>query len=285
MKVVVTGASGGLGSQVVRLLHEGGHEVQALDMADRGNLPVKTHVVTLVDRVAVDRLITRADAVVHLGNHTDFTPPDPQLILNENLAMNTNVFQAAANAGAQRIVFASSIQVVSSIPSLPKEDDSLPPPPLPLDSDTPANPTNPYALSKHCGEKMLDYYAYVHRIGCVSIRYPWMSMMDKFRAAQPHLTTSHRWLQRLAYSYMTYKDGARLVVAILEAETLGAGSGSRVYLPASKGNAHNLPAAELIRRHMPCVSLKRRIEHIPSVVDVSRITRETGWEPLDNEIV
>jgi len=285
MKIVVTGASGGLGSQTCRLLHEQGSEVVAIDMKDRGNLPVFTHVVNLVDRAAVDAVITQADAVVHLGNHTDFSPPDPQMIFNENVCMNMNVFQAAVNAGAKRIVFASSIQVVSSVPNLPKDDPEIPSPPLPLDGDTPGNPTNPYALSKHCGERMLDYFAHVYGVGCVSLRFPWMTTMERFRHAVTQLGGRRDWHQRLAYSYMTYDDGARLVVAILNAKGLGAGSGARVYLPASKGNHQNLPVAELVRRYMPGVSLRRRIENIPSVVDVSRIEAETGWSPRDNEVV
>ncbi|MCE9589073.1 MAG: NAD(P)-dependent oxidoreductase [Planctomycetes bacterium] len=285
MKIVVTGASGGLGSGVCRLLTEQGHEVIAIDLVDRGDLPVKVHVMNLLDRPAVDRVIVGIDAVAHLGNHTDFIPPDPQMILGENTAMNMNVFQAAINAGAKRIVFASSIQVVASVPRLPGDDPDAPPPPLPMDGDTPAKPTNPYALSKQLAEVMLEYFSKLYGVGCVSVRFPWMAPMERFREVPAKLAGDLRWARRLAFSFMSYLDGARLVAAILNAEKLGAGSGARIYLPASTGNFLNMPAGELIHRFMAGVPLRRPIDQITSVVDISRITAETGWTPRDNQIV
>ena len=78
MKVVLTGATGFVGSHVLADLYKHGHEVTALvrdhaqadTVAARGATPV---VVDLYDRPAVTRLLGRADGAIHTANPGDAT--------------------------------------------------------------------------------------------------------------------------------------------------------------------------------------------------------------------
>jgi nucleoside-diphosphate-sugar epimerase len=81
MKVVLTGATGFVGSHVLTDLHEHGHEVTALVrdeaqagvVADRGATPVLTD---LYDRAAVVSVLREADGAVHTASPGDATSAD-----------------------------------------------------------------------------------------------------------------------------------------------------------------------------------------------------------------
>ncbi len=78
MKVILTGATGFVGSHVLADLHKHGHEVTALvrddaqadTIAARGATPV---VVDLYDRPAVARLLSNADGAIHTASPGDAT--------------------------------------------------------------------------------------------------------------------------------------------------------------------------------------------------------------------
>jgi nucleoside-diphosphate-sugar epimerase len=78
MKVVLTGATGFIGSHILAELQEHGHEVTALvrdssqadTVADRGAIPA---VVDLYDRPAVVSLLSEADAAIHTASPGDET--------------------------------------------------------------------------------------------------------------------------------------------------------------------------------------------------------------------
>jgi len=81
MKVILTGATGFVGSHVLADLYEHGHEVTALvrddaqadTVAARGATPV---VVDLYDRPAVARLLGNADGAIHTASPGDATSAD-----------------------------------------------------------------------------------------------------------------------------------------------------------------------------------------------------------------
>jgi len=81
MNVVLTGATGFIGSHVLADLHKHGHEVTALvrddvqadTIAARGATPV---VVDLYDRTAVATLLGRADGAIHTASPGDATSAD-----------------------------------------------------------------------------------------------------------------------------------------------------------------------------------------------------------------
>jgi nucleoside-diphosphate-sugar epimerase len=271
MNVTVTGAAGRLGIHVCSALVKADYDVRATDKTRRGGMKVTLEVADLLDSDACYRLVTGADAVVHLANYSDMVISDAKKLFNENVAMDMNVFQAAQDTGVRRIVFSSSIQVLG-------EDSSSETglracvPYLPLDGDAPANPKNAYALSKQVGEILLQYFARA-QMSCVAIRYPWLIDPSK------HDFTKRRSgrMKKLdgVFSYLSFRDAAELIVSILGASL----PGFRIYMPADPKNRLGRSAREVIKEYYPDVPLRQPLEEIESLINISAIRNETGWLP------
>jgi hypothetical protein len=108
-RICVTGAAGQAGRAVVRDLLEHGYEVAATDIAvseaDRFEGMLRAD---LTDYGQALEALRDAEAVVHLANIPAPGLATPPVTFNTNMTMNFNVFQAAANLGLSRVVWASS---------------------------------------------------------------------------------------------------------------------------------------------------------------------------------
>lgn len=275
MRILITGAAGNLGSATCRTLCAAGMEVIGFDRRPRTDLPVPVRAVDLRSKSEVyDNLPEKIDAAAHFGNHIDFDPPDPQLILNENVAMNMNVFQAAVDRGATKLIFASSVQVNSSVPRLTEDDNFNHPAYLPMDENSPVVPTNPYGLSKEVGETMLRYFTRVYRTQTISVRWPWMfDMANRAEIAKENWRLA--WQAPLGFSFMSFDEAAQLVLALLRTDL----PGYRAYFPARRENLPGVPTTQLLREYYAGVPLRKPLGDGDSLVDTSRIERETGWKP------
>jgi nucleoside-diphosphate-sugar epimerase len=274
MKITLTGAAGKLGDPVCRALVEAGHQVRGVDQRMRRDLPVPIEVVNLLDREACYRVLEGADAVVHLANHAHEYMPDKQRLLVDNVAMNTNVFQAAYEVGVQNIVFSSSIQALG----VGRKEGKAHRPTLaylPIDGDLPAQPTNVYGLSKQLSEEMLRYYARELGMNCIVLRFPFLSKDAIDAGWGPRPVPTDRINE--AWSHLSLADASALIVAILAAPL----TGFRIYCPAARSNRLGQPITPLIKTYFEDIPIKKPLDAIDSFFDLSRITEETGWEPMD----
>jgi nucleoside-diphosphate-sugar epimerase len=273
MNVTLTGAAGRLGSHVCHTLVEAGHTVRATDRVVRRDLPVRIEVADLRDREACYGLLEDAEAVVHLGNIPGVRGYDDQTVFNENTCVNMNVFQAAAEQGVKRILFASSVQVLA--PYSQKEDvPTACLPYLPLDGDMPACPSNAYALSKQAAEVMLEYFTRIAGIGGVAVRFPFLIedwMFARIKAFPAKWGPS----RAEGFAFLHCRDAATLLESLLRAPL----TGYRTYFVASRENAQAKSAADVIRQHYAGIPLKKPIEQIDSLVDLSAVERDTDWTP------
>lgn len=277
-RVLVTGATGHLGGYVCRALLDHGYDVRATDQRFVTGFPVRVELGDLRDEHFVYRLLEGCDAVVHLGNHPNaWCGPSRQKLLAENVAMNANVFFAAADLAVRRIVFASSIQVVLA-GSGGHTDPPYPVPYLPLDGSAPSDPrVNSYALSKEHGERLL-------RLLCD--RDPQLSAT----ALRLPMLPTERWLRRITskiprsmlnvgdcMTYLTLPDAAELIVAAVARAPVG----YHQFLPACTLEVEGYSLADLIAEHYAHVPLRRPVEEITSFVDLSDVTATLGWQPKD----
>lgn len=277
-RVLVTGATGRLGSFVCRALLEHGYDVRATDQRFAPGFPVRIELGDLQDEHFVYRVLDGCDAVVHLGNHPNaWCGPSRQKLLAENTAMNANVFFGAADLEVRRIVFSSSIQVALA-GSGGHGDPPYPIPYLPLDGAAPSDPrTNSYALSKEHGERLL-------RLLCD--RDPHLSATA---LRLPMLPTDF-WLRRVTskvprgmlnwgdcLTFLTLPDAAELVVAAIAR----APAGYRQYLPARTLEVEGYSLAQLVEEHYSHVPLRVPLERLTSFADISDVTADLAWEPKD----
>jgi len=276
MKITVTGAVGRLGHFVVRALHAEGHQIVATDQIYSRDLPVRVEVLNLRDTDGCYRVVEGSDVLVHLGNQPGVNLFKPQTGYLDNVSANVNVFQAARDTGVGKILFASSVQAFSGERCPNVNDGSFPPsqlPYLPLDGHLPANPGNLYGASKIAGENLLAYYAKYCRLSTLAIRFPFLP--DPARAEWELQRVRRGPLLDEGFSYLALPDAASLVVAIVKADL----PGFRVYLPASPGTTMSpMTVDEIVARYYPDVP-RRAQSKFDNLVDVSEITRDTGWIP------
>ena len=139
MRSLVTGASGFVGSAVMRELLAAGHEIRALvrPRSDRRNLqglPVEIVEGDLRDRDSLRRAVKGCDNLFHVAADYRLWIPDPDAMYDTNVRGTQELIMAAADAGMKRIVYTSSVATLG----------------LPQDG-TPATEETPSALDMMTG--------------------------------------------------------------------------------------------------------------------------------------
>lgn len=152
MKVLVTGHRGYIGSVLVRVLSNAGHEVTGLDTdwfhgCDFGRIEesVPSIDMDVRDIEAID--LAPFDAVIHLAAVSDDTSGDIDEALTEeiNLQATLRLAWCCKSAGISRLIFASSCSVYGT------GMNRL------LDETSPVSPQSAYASSKlACERHLLD---------------------------------------------------------------------------------------------------------------------------------
>jgi UDP-glucose 4-epimerase len=151
MHILLTGASGRIGSYLVQALQNEGHTVRGFDIAEpRAYPPPETMVIgSLVDENAVNRAVDGVDAVLHLAALMSWHPDDEVALFDANVQGTYTLLRAAAQAKVGRFVFASSGEVYPE----------LNPAYLPINEDHPTRPASVYGLTKLLGEEMVQNFA------------------------------------------------------------------------------------------------------------------------------
>ena len=150
MRVLITGANGTVGSAILDRL--GGREEYEFTLLDAEEHPDReTIVADITDIEAIRPHFEGHDAVVHLAAAVDLSG-SWGTILRNNVEGTFNVLQAAAEAGVEKFLFASSIHTVGmyEIELAPEIYD--PAYDLEITHETPVRPDSFYGLSKVFGE-------------------------------------------------------------------------------------------------------------------------------------
>lgn len=283
-KSVVTGGAGFIGSHLVDLLLEHGHEVIVLDNYSTGRPLNLKHVEGQIELVECDlaekgswsRFFDGTDFVFHLASLADIVPSiqNPESYFRSNVTGTLNVLQAARNYGAKRFVYAAS----SSCYGIPDQ--------YPTSEDSPIRPQYPYALTKRLGEELVMHWAQVYKVSAVSTRF--------FNVYGPRSRTSGTYgavfgvflAQKLAgRPYTVVGDGnqtrdftyVRDVVEALFAVAQSPYSGE-IYNVGSGATVSVNRIVELLGGER--VSLpKRPGEPDCTFADISKIKRDIGWTP------
>jgi nucleoside-diphosphate-sugar epimerase len=166
MRVAITGASGAIGSYVVRELLAFGHDVVAVGRTP----PAVEHVgygrASLDDAGALERAFAAAEAVVHLAAITSPYRAPVQQLMDVNVIGTVRVLDAAVVAGVPKLVFASS----GAATGFSFQPTDRAPRYLPLDEDHPCEPADTYGISKLVGELLCERWSDAHPLATISLR-------------------------------------------------------------------------------------------------------------------
>jgi UDP-glucose 4-epimerase len=168
LKALVTGGSGFIGSNIVKLLRSEGHEVVVLDNLSSGyrtNLDPFPEVQLVEgdvrDAALVNRLAKDVEVIFHLaasvGNTRSIENPigDSEI----NVIGTLRILEAARHGGVRKVVFSSSAGIFGELKTLPIREDH------------PVEPDSPYGAGKLGAEKHCLAYAKLYPLECICLRY------------------------------------------------------------------------------------------------------------------
>lgn len=130
MKTLLTGATGFVGAAVLRRLVAAGHDVRVFvrPNGDRSNLSgidCEIAVGDLADAESLRRAVRGCDAVFHAAADYRLWVPDPEQMNSVNVQGTLDLIRAAAEAGASRIVYTSSVATLRlSADGVPADESS-----------------------------------------------------------------------------------------------------------------------------------------------------------------
>ncbi|MFJ8717246.1 NAD-dependent epimerase/dehydratase family protein [Streptomyces violaceus] len=314
MRVLVTGGAGFIGSHVVAVLRERGHEAVVFDMREEPGADVR-------DPAAVGRALAGVDAVCHqaamvgLGDGV----ADAAAYVSHNDLGTAVLLAAMAEAGVRRLVLAGSMVVYGEgryecprhggVRPGPRAAADLDAgrfePPCPVcgaalapglvGEDAPADPRNVYATTKLTQEHLAAAWARCTGGSAVSLRYhnvygpgmprdtPYAGVASFFRSAlargeAPRVFEDGR--QRRDFVHV--RDVAEAGAAALEAE---APRGVLTAYNTGSGDPHTV--GEMARALAaayggpePVVTGEYRLGDVRHITaDSSRLRDELGWKP------
>lgn len=272
-RIAVTGAWGKAGRAVLRELLDHGYPVQATDLTGPagddalGALGTPLLLADLTDYGQAVEALAGADAVVHLGNIPAPGRATAPETLTGNLAMNTNVFLAAARLGLSTVVWASSETTLG----LPFD---TPPRYAPVDEAHFPVPTTAYALSKVLSEQAAEHVSAWSGIPFVGLR-----LSNIFREADYDVVPSF-WADAAArrwnlWGYVDARDVAAACRLAVEAEL----TGSHNVIIAAADTVMDRPSAELLAEVFPGVPSRRELHGHQTLLAIDAARDLIGYRP------
>jgi len=168
-RALVTGGAGFIGSHVADLYLENGYDLTILDnfaSGRRENVPERARLVALDLTSAEAASLVRDgkfDVISHLGAQIDVrkSVANPTFDATVNVVGTVNLVEAVRASGyPTRFIFSSTGGALYG--------DFVTPPNV---EEYPKDPESPYGIAKLSAELYLAYYARVHRVDTVALRY------------------------------------------------------------------------------------------------------------------
>ena len=240
MNVLITGATGFLGSWVARALSERGHRVVALVRANSkldnlADLPLERRTGDVLDAASIAAALDGCDAVMHVAGVAHFQAGETERMYAVNIEGVRNVLAAAQAAGVKRVVVTSSLGALGGAKTPRVADDTTPSNAEALGID--------YLISKHRGEQVALEFARAGLDVCVTRPAVLLGPGDIYNSS------AHTFRAIASRKLPVYVPGGASFtdvrdVAFSHVIALERGARGETYLLAG----HNLPIREMVER-------------------------------------
>ncbi len=296
-KVLITGISGFAGSHLCdHLLEVGGFEICGtyLDEASLSNLDNKEslhlHKLNLLDTQASEKLIKeeKLDYIFHLAALTSprASIDNPSDTFINNISAQINLLEPLKKLGLTqtKVLIISSAEIYGLVD--PKN--------IPIDEDTPYNPTNPYAVSKLAQDYLGLEYFLSDKIRIIRLRPfnhvgPRQSPAFVISAFAKRIAEIEKGREKVMKvgnltSKRDFTDVRDMVKAYLmaiekgkEGDVYNLGSGKSYEISHILNMMTGLSKADIKTEEDP--SLLMRSDNPELVCDYSKFNKLTGWTP------
>lgn len=284
-KYAVIGGAGFIGSNLVDMLINDGHDIVVIDNLSTGkqdniNSAAKLHPIDISNSKSVKRLVdifSGCDGVFHLAALARVQPSidNPHEYNKVNVDGTLNVLAAARDAGVKRVVYSASSSAYGNAKIFPTPEDH------------PTDPLSPYGLQKLIGEQYCRVFHHCYGLETVSLRYfsvygerqslegayrLVMGIFAKQKLEGKPLTITGNGEQRRDFTYVM--DVARANLLAMTSSNVGAGESINV----GSGDDRSVnQLADLIGGEKQYI--EKRLEPERTLADNSRAKELLGWVP------
>lgn len=289
MKVLVTGGAGFIGSHVVDVLLEAGHDVAIVDnlwehgggRIENVNPQARFYKLDVRDAALADVFAQeRPEAICHLAaqHSVKISTDDPVYDAQVNILGLINLLQCATRFGSRKVVFSSSGATYGTAEKMP------------VDENTPQKPESPYGITKLASEFYLRFWKETYGLDFTSLRYGnvYGPRQDPTGEAGVIAIFARQLLLKLPVridwdgeqqkDYVYVRDVARANLLALTR-----GGGEAYCIATGKGTSVNA----LYRGLANLIGYEAEIVHAPkrpgdiylTYFDCRKAERELGWKP------
>ncbi|MCQ2002149.1 NAD(P)-dependent oxidoreductase [Arthrobacter zhaoxinii] len=277
MKVLITGAHGKVGRAVTQAMLDAGHEVMTTDLSQPGferKLPGAPQYMKadLTDAGQAFAVVRGAEAVVHVAAIPEPTGHPAHVVFQNNLMGTFNILEAAVRFGVKRFVYISS----ETVPGFFFPERDFLPDYAPVDEEHPVHPQDPYALSKHFGEQLMDAAVARSDIQCISIRPSWVQFEGNYELNLGPQVRDSSVLSPGLWSYVDVYDLADAIVLATESDL----PGHELFYIASPDNVGGHDFAQILSENYgDQIQLRGLDRPDASGISSAKARKLLGWQP------
>lgn len=285
MRYIVTGGAGFIGSNLVDLLIDEGHEVHVIDNFSSGkkencNEKAKYFELDISDSNNYEdlkKILLGCNGVFHLAAlpRVQESIDNPLHFEKNNTLSTINILKACADSNVKRLVYSASSSAYGNTIQLPSKEED------------PVNPISPYAMQKYYGEIACRMFANVYGIETVSLRYfnvygerqslegayaLVMCVFARQRLNNEPLTIRGDGEQRRDFTHV--KDIAKANILAMHSEMVGNGEVINI------GNNDNRSVNQIANMiGGPTINVDPVVEPRETLADNSKAKNLLGWNP------